>query len=90
VNVCRGLFERHKLIFSFLIAISINKRKELFEEAKWNVLLRGAGVLDKGKQPANPDKISISSDGWDLICYLDASFPSFNGITAQITNKKLL
>ena len=24
-NVCRGLFEAHKLIFSFLIATSINK-----------------------------------------------------------------
>jgi len=25
INVCRGLFEAHKLIFSFLIASSINK-----------------------------------------------------------------
>ena len=24
-NVCRGLFEKHKKIFSFLIASSINK-----------------------------------------------------------------
>ena len=28
-NVCRGLFENHKLIFSFLIAANINKRQDI-------------------------------------------------------------
>ena len=48
-NVCRGLFEAHKLIFSFLIATSINKKQKLLSEALWSVFLRGAGVIEKNK-----------------------------------------
>lgn len=57
-NVCRGLFEKDKLTFSFLIATSINKRAKLLDEGLWSALLRGApaGVLDKATMPANPDK----------------------------------
>jgi dynein heavy chain len=48
-NVCRGLFEAHKLIFSFLIAIQINRKAGLVSDALWSVFLRGAGVVDKAK-----------------------------------------
>ena len=47
--MCRGLFEKDKLIFSFLIATSINKNTGILSEALWSVFLRGAGVFDKTK-----------------------------------------
>jgi dynein heavy chain len=50
-NVTRGLFEAHKRIFSFLINISINKNAGIVKEALLSMLLRGAGVFDKAKQP---------------------------------------
>jgi dynein heavy chain, axonemal len=49
VNVCRGLFEKDKLIFSFLIATSINRNSQILGEGLWSVFLRGAGVFDKSK-----------------------------------------
>jgi dynein heavy chain len=45
-NVSRGLFEAHKLIYSFLIAISIEKQENRLDNSLWNVYLRGAGVMD--------------------------------------------
>ena len=73
-NVCRGLFEAHKLIFSFLIATSINKRAKILDELIWPVFLRGAGVFDKSRQPTNPDKSLISDNSWDLAYFLDQNF----------------
>jgi len=48
-NVCRGLFEAHKLIFSFLIAIQINRKNGIVQDSLWTVFLRGAGVIDRAK-----------------------------------------
>ena len=44
-NVSRGLFEAHKIIYSFLITTGINRNSEVIKETHWNVLLRGAGIL---------------------------------------------
>lgn len=44
-NVSRGLFEAHKIIYSFLIIININRNIERVKDIHWNILLRGAGPL---------------------------------------------
>jgi dynein heavy chain len=44
-NVSRGLFEAHKIIFSFLIITSINRNYKKVREVHWNLLLRGAGPI---------------------------------------------
>jgi len=44
-NVSRGLFERDKLIYSFLIATSIKRQSKAIDEAVWNLLLRGPTVF---------------------------------------------
>lgn len=44
-NISRGLFEAHKIIFSFLITTSINRTSETVKNSHWSILLRGAGLL---------------------------------------------
>jgi len=44
-NVSRGLFERHKMIFSFLMITSINRQNKQISEDQWSVLLRGGEML---------------------------------------------
>lgn len=44
-NVSRGLFEAHKIIFSFLITTSINRNAQAISENHWNMMLRGPAVL---------------------------------------------
>ena len=48
-NVSRGLFQEHKLIFSFLIIISIQIKSKIVAEDLWGVFLRGAGTYDKSR-----------------------------------------
>lgn len=54
-NVSRGLFEEHKLIFSFLIATSIEKTDGKLDQALWSVFLRGAGIVEPSRVKPNPD-----------------------------------
>ena len=40
-NVSRGLFERHKLVFSFMLCANIFKQAGFITDQQWNFLLRG-------------------------------------------------
>ena len=40
-NVSRGLFERHKLVFSFLLNMAIYLHAGLVSQEQWNYVLRG-------------------------------------------------
>lgn len=40
-NVSRGLFERHKLVFSFMLCTSILRNAGNISDAEWTFLLRG-------------------------------------------------
>ena len=41
-NISRGLFEADKLIFTYLIATSVNRNAGIITPAGWTALLRGA------------------------------------------------
>jgi len=53
-NISRGIFEKEKLIFSFLICTSIDRNAGKIIFNSWNLLLRGTQVIsdkDKKNQP---------------------------------------
>jgi dynein heavy chain len=45
VNVSRGLFEKDKLIFSYLISTSIDRQSGKIKVPSWNLLLRGTALI---------------------------------------------
>lgn len=57
-NVSRGLFEQHKLIYSFMLCIEIMRQQGSLSDAEWNFFLRGSSGLEK---------VPVSSSGWR--CY---------------------
>jgi dynein heavy chain len=74
-NVSRGLFEQHKLIFSFLISVNLGVNSGLLPFSKLELFLKGAGIVDKKLQPANPDPKVLTEDAWDLASQLSQKFP---------------
>ncbi len=44
---CRGLFEKHKLVFSFMLCADIMRQAGDITDAEWNYFLRGAAGVDK-------------------------------------------
>lgn len=47
VNVSRGLFEQHKLIYSFMLCVEIMRQQGFLTDAEWNFFLRGSAGLEK-------------------------------------------
>ena len=88
-NICRGLFEAHKRIYSFLICTSIERNKDNIDSTSWNFLLRGAGIYDKSDQPMNPFSKYIKEESWDLLYALELEYPeNLEGLCDSIKTKK--
>ena len=84
VNVCRGLFEAHKLIYSFLVCGAILRECGDVSDIEWKLLLRGAGLVENPIPNPNPEK--IKSLGWNLLHVLSESIPDkFGGISEEFT-----
>ncbi|KAG8249564.1 hypothetical protein J6590_017548 [Homalodisca vitripennis] len=89
-NVSRGLFERHKLVFSFMLCTSIFKNAGSISEAEWSFLLRGAlagSVVDPPKKPNLP---TLSDVQWMNVIYLSVNFHPFERLPYECTNKIII
>nr|XP_057923809.1 dynein axonemal heavy chain 2 isoform X2 [Doryrhamphus excisus] len=76
---CRGLFEMHKLLFSFQMCAKILEVSGTLNMAEYSFFLRGGIVLDKRDQMENPCSNWLVDSTWDNITELD-KLPNFHGI----------
>ncbi len=85
VNICRGLFEAHKLIYSFLICSSIQRQAKHISDPCWNLLLRGAGIFNRAEQPPRPESLAriVPDLSWDLAYCLQLREPERFGSLCQ-------
>jgi len=66
-NICRGLFEKDKILFSSLICFQILKHAKVISDAEWNLFVRGPGVVDREAQPDNPWQEKLTEPMWDIL-----------------------
>ncbi|TGZ66460.1 hypothetical protein CRM22_005313 [Opisthorchis felineus] len=79
---CRGLFERHKLLFSFQICVKILEAAGKLNQDEYNFFLRGGIVLDRDNQFDNPCISWLSEQCWDNITELD-KLPNYHGLVTS-------
>ncbi|XP_046433182.1 dynein axonemal heavy chain 2 [Neodiprion fabricii] len=80
-NTCRGLFEQHKLLFSFNTCIKILDAQGKVVRGEYAFLLKGGIVVDKENQPDKP-VTWLTDESWDNITELD-KIPGFHGVAAS-------
>jgi len=69
-NISRGLFEKDKIIYSFLITTSIMRNAKRIDEAVWNIFLRGPTVFtteEKAIMLDSPDLIILTQINWETL-----------------------
>jgi len=80
-NTCRGLFEHHKLLFSFHMCVKILDAQDKIIPREYAFLLRGGIVLDRENQPDKPVPW-LPDEAWDNVTELD-KLPGFHGLVAS-------
>ena len=82
-STCVGLFERHKILFSFQLCIKIMQRENKVPKSEFDFFCFGGVVVDKSEQKANPCSAWIDEITWDNITELD-KLPAFQGLASSI------
>uniref|UniRef100_A0A1A9V6M7 AAA+ ATPase domain-containing protein n=1 Tax=Glossina austeni TaxID=7395 RepID=A0A1A9V6M7_GLOAU len=81
-NVSRGLFENHKIIYSFLLALAIEKQEERITVLEFNFLTRG--VVGSVKDKPLPANVKMTEAKWEACRYLEENFSTFKNFTDTI------
>ncbi|KAM4722817.1 dynein axonemal heavy chain 1 [Rhinophrynus dorsalis] len=80
-NVCRSLFEKHKLMFSFLLCVRILMNQGLIHMDEWRFLLSGGTATTLTE---NPCPEWLSERAWRDLQALSA-LSNFSNVTEQLT-----
>nr|XP_029134611.1 dynein heavy chain 6, axonemal [Labrus bergylta] len=88
INVSRGLFEQHKLIYSFMLCIEVMRQRGEISDAEWQHFLRGPPSFEK-VYAEQPDVPWLSDFQWKTCCELEDTLPCFKDISKEITRVNL-
>ncbi|XP_067915582.1 dynein axonemal heavy chain 3-like [Heterodontus francisci] len=83
-NVCRSLFERHKMLFSFLLCVGIQKSQNLVNDDEWRFLLTGGVALEIPF--VNPAPTWVKDKSWGEIVRL-STLPAFSELKNHFCSK---
>lgn len=81
----RGLFEKDKLVFSFMMCVEIMKQEEKISPVEWNFFLRGSAGMDKQRPPMPSVPFLNNIKVWNNAVDLGEVFPIFKGIHQDLT-----
>ncbi|CAM9220423.1 unnamed protein product [Chrysoparadoxa australica] len=86
-NICRGLFEKDKMLYAFMIAVNVQRHAGEVSELEWRTLMVGA-VVDAAMSEARPRPKSLGwlpVKCWEQLLGYESSMPGgFKGICDDI------
>ncbi|KAJ1555212.1 Dynein heavy chain 6, axonemal, partial [Nowakowskiella sp. JEL0078] len=83
-NLSRGLFEQHKMLYSFMICAEILKERKVISDTEWNYFLRG-GIMTKSELPPKPNCRWLTTNTWRNLCDLADTIPTFSFIIEHMS-----
>ncbi|KAK6624941.1 hypothetical protein RUM44_011805 [Polyplax serrata] len=80
---CTGIFEKHKLLFSFQMTMKLELSESRVSQTQLNFFIKGNVALEKSSR-VNPAKW-LPGQGWEDILRLSAEFPDkFSSLPSEI------
>jgi len=82
-NICGGLFKKDKTMFSFMIAIQVQRQSKVISEAEWQFLIRSGAFV----RPEEEDTCPLpwmEGKKYALLCALERNVPAFQGLMGDI------
>ena len=86
INICRALFEKHKTLFGFLIAVGILRQRADIANDEWAYFLKAAISTDD-LPDAGAAAEWIEPRAWAMVLAADAEMPAFSGLRTSVTNE---
>ncbi|TPX36228.1 hypothetical protein SmJEL517_g01545 [Synchytrium microbalum] len=83
-SVSRGLFEQHKMIFSFSICVHICRQAGLISEVEWNFFLRGGNTVRESDLPVKPAAKWLTLTMWRNCIELSQTIPALSYLPEHI------
>jgi dynein heavy chain, axonemal len=83
LNVCRSLFEKHKLMLSLMLAVKILQASGQIDLAEWRFLLAGPPKLDFAEP--NPAPSWMTRKCWTELLNL-SELPAFTGFASHVAS----
>jgi len=80
-NICRSLFEAHKLLFSFTVCIKIMQGQGKIDPDEWRFFLSGSSGTTESTE--NPAPNWLTSQVWTPLCSL-SRLPAFVGMAKSV------
>jgi len=66
-NICRGLFEKDKKLFSFLILVQMMRNAGTITQAEWSFFLNKGGMVNEARLPNNPCSEWLPKSVWGAV-----------------------
>lgn len=86
-NICRGLFEKDKLIFSFMLTCDVLRSTDAISEKEWNFFLRGGPAVESGQSP-KPARLNwMSQNTWEALGDLEHNLAEFAGLKESVSKE---
>jgi len=87
-NICRGLFEKDKLLFAFMIAANVLRHDKKIQEENWSFFVMGSGVMDSSHIEDYPGGLWMDRTRWVEINELDSRTEIFRGLAKSVIEKE--
>ena len=87
-EICRSIFVKHKLLFSFMMAITNLQIDNLLSQIEFKILITGLGDIIL-EQDSSVLPSFLSNKGWDLIRHLSNNVTVFKFLDTSILNSNI-
>lgn len=83
--ICRGLFEKDKTLFAFMIATSIKRKRATISDEEWSFFLKTAILAPEGQSQA-PGDGWLDERAWTFIHEADAEIEGLAGLKNSLSS----